>query len=138
VHGRPGGRGVIIVFDRRFAVHVAAVGRLIRHQGSGEPILSAAVLRLLERQCTSTQEGFTSAGDRIRHALWVNRNADTEAPLEGFLPPDTVKAIYTTGHPDLSKISTDNWDTELFFLSRPHAHRVQLDLSQGRHVPMLG
>lgn len=74
------------------------------------------------------EEGFTAAWDGIRHALWVNRTDQTEAPLEAFLQPDTVKAIYTTGHPDLSKISPDNWNTDLFFLSRPHAHRVQLDL----------
>ena len=74
------------------------------------------------------EEGFTAAWDGIRHALWVNRNSETETPLEGFLQPETVKAIYTTGHPDLSKISPDNWNTDLFFLSRPHAHRVQLDL----------
>ena len=43
----------------------------------------------------------------------------TEAPLEAFLQPETVKAIYTTGHPDPSKISPDNWNTDLFFLSRP-------------------
>ncbi len=74
------------------------------------------------------EEGFTAAWDGIRHALWVNRGPDTEAPLLGFLEADTVKAVYTTGHPDLTKISPDNWNTDLFFLSRPNAHRVQLDL----------
>ncbi len=74
------------------------------------------------------EEGFTETWDGIRHALWVDRSAETEAPLEAFLLPDTVKAIYTTGHPDTSKISPDNWTTDLFFLARPGAHRVQLDL----------
>ncbi len=74
------------------------------------------------------EEGFTEAWDGIRHALWVNRGPETEAPLEAFLERDTVKAIYTTGHQDLTKISPDNWNTDLFFLARPHAHRVQLDL----------
>jgi pimeloyl-ACP methyl ester carboxylesterase len=74
------------------------------------------------------EEGFTAAWDGIRHALWVNRSRETEAPLEAFLQADTVKAIYTTGHRDLSKISPDNWTTDLFFLARPNAHRVQLDL----------
>ena len=74
------------------------------------------------------EEGFTAAWDGIRHALWVDRGPETEAPLEAFLEPDTVKAIYTTGHRDLTKISPDNWNTDLFFLARPHAHRVQLDL----------
>jgi len=74
------------------------------------------------------EEGFTETWDGIRHALWVDRSPANEAALEAFLQPETVKAIYTTGHPDPSKISPDNWNTDLFFLSRPHAHRVQLDL----------
>jgi pimeloyl-ACP methyl ester carboxylesterase len=74
------------------------------------------------------EEGFTAAWDGIRHALWVDRSPDNEAPLEAFLHPDTVKAIYTTGHRDPSKISPDNWNMDLFFLGRPGAHRVQLDL----------
>ena len=74
------------------------------------------------------EEGFTAAWDGIRHALWVDRSPATEAPLEGFLQAETVKAIYTTGHPDLTKISPDNWVTDLAFLARPHARRVQLDL----------
>jgi len=74
------------------------------------------------------EEGFTEAWDGIRHALWIDRSADNEAALEAFLLPETVKAIYTTGHPDPSKISPDNWNTDLFFLARPQAHRVQLDL----------
>jgi pimeloyl-ACP methyl ester carboxylesterase len=74
------------------------------------------------------EEGFTQAWDGIRHVLWANRSPETEAPLEAFLEPDTVKAIYLTGHPDPAKISPDNWNMDLFFLARPHAHRVQLDL----------
>jgi pimeloyl-ACP methyl ester carboxylesterase len=74
------------------------------------------------------EEGFTEVWDGIRHVLWANRNAETEAPLEAFLEHDTVKAIYATGHPDLTKVSPDNWNMDLFFLARPNAHRVQLDL----------
>ena len=80
------------------------------------------------QNANSYEEGFTEAWDGIRHVLWANRNAETEAPLEAFLQHDTVKAIYTTGHPDPSKISPDNWNMDLFFLARPNAHRVQLDL----------
>lgn len=74
------------------------------------------------------EEGFTEAWDGIGHALWVNRSSETEAPLEAVLEPETVKAIYTTGHRDLSKISPDNWNMDLHFLARPHAHRVRLDV----------
>ena len=74
------------------------------------------------------EEGFTAAWDGIRHALWVDRTPATEAALEAFLQPDTVKAIYTTGHPDPSAISPDNWNMDSYFLTRPNSHRVQLDL----------
>lgn len=80
------------------------------------------------QNANSYEEGFTATWDGIRHVLWANRSAETEAPLEAFLQPDTVKAIYTTGHPDPAKISPDNWNMDLFFLARPHAHRIQLDL----------
>jgi pimeloyl-ACP methyl ester carboxylesterase len=74
------------------------------------------------------EEGFTEVWDGLRHALWVNRGPETEAPLEAFLEHDTVKAIYTTGHRHPELISPDNWNMDLFFLGRPHAHRAQLDL----------
>jgi len=80
------------------------------------------------QNANSYEEGFTEAWDGIRHVLWANRSSETEAPLEAFLQSETVKSIYLTGHPDPAKISPDNWNVDLFFLARPHAHRVQLDL----------
>lgn len=80
------------------------------------------------QNANSYEEGFTEAWDGIRHALWVDRNPATEAPLEAFLQAETVQAVYTTGHKDPSRISPDNWNVDLFFLARPNAHRVQLDL----------
>jgi pimeloyl-ACP methyl ester carboxylesterase len=80
------------------------------------------------QNANSYEEGFTEAWDGLRHALWLQRTPETERPLEAFFEHDTVRAIYTTGHPDLSRISPDNWHMDLYFLARPNAHRVQLDL----------
>src|SRR5215469_8507443 len=66
------------------------------------------------QNANSYEEGFTEVWDGLRHVLWANRSAETEAPLEAFLQPDTVKAIYTTGHPDAAKISPDNLNMHLF------------------------
>jgi len=74
------------------------------------------------------EEGFTDVWEGIRHALWKDRTPETEAPLEAFLEHDTVMSVYTTGHKDLSKISPDNWNMDLYFLTRPKAHQVQLEL----------
>lgn len=72
--------------------------------------------------------GFTAAWDAIRHALWLDRTPETEAPLLPFLDLDGVRLVYTHGHrrPDL--ISPDNWNMDVHFLERPNAKRVQLDL----------
>lgn len=80
------------------------------------------------QNANSYEEGFTETWDGIRHVLWTDRNPETEAPLEAFLEHDTVKAIYTHGHRDPGLISPDNWNIDMFFLARPQAHRVQLDL----------
>jgi len=84
------------------------------------------------------EEGFTEVWDGIRHALWVDRSPETEAPLEAFLKPDTVKAIYTTGHPRTEDISPDNWNMDMFFMSRPGNDRIQLELfySYGTNPPL--
>jgi pimeloyl-ACP methyl ester carboxylesterase len=74
------------------------------------------------------EEGFTAAWDAIRHALWVDRGPETEAPLEAFLELPGVKLVYTHGHRNPDAISPDNWNMDVHFLSRPNAHRVQLDL----------
>lgn len=74
------------------------------------------------------EEGFTAAWDAIRHALWVDRNNETEAALLPFLELDGVKLVYTHGHRDPDRISPDNWNMDVHFLERPNAKRVQLDL----------
>ena len=74
------------------------------------------------------EEGFTAAWDGIRHALWLDRTPETEAPLLPFLGPEGVKLVYTHGHRDLDLISPDNWNMDLHFLERPGSARIQLDL----------
>jgi pimeloyl-ACP methyl ester carboxylesterase len=73
-------------------------------------------------------EGCTEVWGSIRRALWADRNAETEAPLEAFFEPEAVRAIYLTGHADPTKISPDNWNMDLHFLARPRAREVQLEL----------
>ena len=70
------------------------------------------------------EEGFTSAWDGIRHALWVDRSPETEEPLLPFLELDGVKLVYTHGHRDPEQISPDNWNMDVHFLERPGARRA--------------
>jgi pimeloyl-ACP methyl ester carboxylesterase len=105
------------------------------HQDYGGPVGNRIVGRhpdWLEWQVIQNsnayEEGFTAAWDAIRHALWVDRSPETEAPLAPFLELDGVKLVYTHGHRDPERISPDNWNMDLHFLERPGARKVQLDL----------
>ena len=73
------------------------------------------------------EDGFTAVWDGIR-ALWLNRAPETEAALSSFLELDGVKMLYLQGHRDPERIAPDNWNMDLYFLARPGARRVQLDL----------
>jgi pimeloyl-ACP methyl ester carboxylesterase len=71
--------------------------------------------------------GFTPAWDGLREAYWKNKTPENEKPIEAFLQPETVKAIYLHGHREPEKISPDNWIVDSHYLARPNAARVQLD-----------
>jgi len=83
---------------------------------------------LVLQNTNAYEEGFTSAWDAIRHALWTRRGPETEAPLLGFLGLEGIKMVYLHGHRDPDAISPDNWQMDFRFMERPNARRVQLDL----------
>jgi pimeloyl-ACP methyl ester carboxylesterase len=87
-----------------------------------------AVEWLIVQNSNAYEEGFTSAWDGLRGALWKNRSAETEEPLRGFLTQDAIKTFYLHGaaHPEL--ISPDTWESDYAFMQRPHAVRMNLDL----------
>ena len=64
---------------------------------------------LIIQNTNAYEVGFTAVWDALRSAYWKNRTAETEKPLEAFLQPETVKLVYTHGHPKPGLISPDNW-----------------------------
>jgi pimeloyl-ACP methyl ester carboxylesterase len=83
---------------------------------------------LIVQNTNAYEVGFTAVWDALRGAYWKTRTPETEKPLEAFLQLETVKAIYTHGHPRPELISPDNWTLDVHLLDRPHARRVQLEL----------
>jgi pimeloyl-ACP methyl ester carboxylesterase len=53
----------------------------------------------------------------------ANRNA-----LRAFLKPDAVRSQYVAGVPDPSLVSRDGSNLDSFFMNRPEAEEIQLDL----------
>jgi pimeloyl-ACP methyl ester carboxylesterase len=83
---------------------------------------------LIVQNSNAYEVGFTAVWDGLRGALWKNRSRETEKPLEGFLTRETIKAIYMQGAKKPESISPDNWDSDFYFMQRPHSVRMNLDL----------
>jgi pimeloyl-ACP methyl ester carboxylesterase len=83
---------------------------------------------LIVQNSNAYEVGFTEAWDGIRGALWNDRSRETEEPLKAFLTRDTIKTIYLHGAKDPELISPDNWESDLAFMQRPNAVRINLDL----------
>jgi pimeloyl-ACP methyl ester carboxylesterase len=83
---------------------------------------------LVVQNSNAYEVGFTAVWDGLRGALWKTRSRETEKPLEGFLTRDTIKAIYMQGAMKPEAISPDNWNSDFYFMQRPHSVRMNLDL----------
>jgi pimeloyl-ACP methyl ester carboxylesterase len=83
---------------------------------------------LIIQNSNAYEVGFTSAWDGLRGALWVDRSAETEQPLLGFLERETIKTIYLHGARRPELVSPDSWESDVAFMQRPNAQRVNLDL----------
>lgn len=60
---------------------------------------------LILQNTNAYEEGFTSAWDGLRNALWKNRSAEAENALLPFLELDGIKLVYTHGHSHPDQIS---------------------------------
>ena len=82
---------------------------------------------LIIQNTNAYEIGFTAAWDELRSNYWKNRTPQAEKAIGAFLLPETVKTVYTHGHPRPELISPDNWNMDNHFLERPDAKQVQLD-----------
>jgi len=72
-------------------------------------------------------EGLSDGWNPIR-AYWQDRSAANRAALRSMLSPDTTVWQYTHGVADPSTVSPDGYSLDNFYLARPGADEVQLDL----------
>jgi pimeloyl-ACP methyl ester carboxylesterase len=83
---------------------------------------------LIIQNSNAYEVGFTAAWDGLRNALWKTRTPETEQPLLGFLTRETIKTIYLHGATRAELVSPDAWESDVAFMQRPHAVRLNLDL----------
>jgi len=109
----------------RFAMYVfdygAPVGfRLaVRHPDRINAIIS--------QNGNAYEEGLSDGWNPIR-AYWQEPSLANREALRSFLAPDTTRWQYTHGVPDVTAVSPDGYSLDNFYLARPGADEVQLDL----------
>ena len=110
---------------RRFAIYVfdygAPVGfRLaVRHPDR--------VIAIISQNGNAYEEGLSDGWAPIR-AYWQEPSSANREALRSFLTPQTTYWQYTQGVPDVTAISPDGYSLDNFYLARPGADEIQLDL----------
>lgn len=82
---------------------------------------------IISQNGNAYEEGLSHGWDPIR-AYWKDASQANRDALRDFLKPATTLFQYTHGVPDPSAVSPDGRSLDDFYLARPNADEVQLDL----------
>ena len=85
------------------------------------------VSAIISQNGNAYEEGLSDGWNPIR-AYWQDPSQTNRAALKTFLSPQTTIWQYTHGVPDPSLVSPDGYSLDNFYLARPGADDVQLDL----------
>ncbi|WP_231459937.1 MULTISPECIES: alpha/beta fold hydrolase [unclassified Pedobacter] len=85
------------------------------------------VTAIINQNGNAYLEGLGDAWAGIR-ALWKDRNPETEKAILPAFSLDGLKWQYTHGTRNIETINPDTWHLDYLRLSRPNAHKVNLDL----------
>jgi pimeloyl-ACP methyl ester carboxylesterase len=114
----------VIGFDR-FAVYVFDYGaptgfRLaLRHP--------ERITAIISQNGNAYEEGLSDGWTPIR-AYWQDASPKNREALRAFLAPETTRWQYTHGVADEASVSPDGYSLDNFYLARPGADDIQLDL----------
>jgi pimeloyl-ACP methyl ester carboxylesterase len=85
------------------------------------------VTAIISQNGNAYEEGLSGGWNPIR-AYWQDASEENREALRTFLKPETTVWQYTHGVPDTTRVSPDGYSLDNFYLSRPGADEVQLDL----------
>jgi pimeloyl-ACP methyl ester carboxylesterase len=109
----------------RFAIYIFDYGAptglrmAIRHPERISAIIS--------QNGNAYEVGLSDGWNPIR-AYWQDPSEANRNALRSFLAPETTIWQYTHGVSDTASVSPDGYSLDNFYLTRPDAHEVQLDL----------
>jgi pimeloyl-ACP methyl ester carboxylesterase len=85
------------------------------------------IMAIISQNGNAYEEGLSDGWNPIR-AYWQDASQANREALRAFLKPGTTVWQYTHGVPDTTAVSPDGYSLDNFYLSRPGAAEVQLDL----------
>jgi pimeloyl-ACP methyl ester carboxylesterase len=85
------------------------------------------VTAIISQNGNAYDEGLSNGWQPIR-AYWEDPSQANRDALRAFLAPETTIWQYTHGVPDATAVSPDGYSLDNFYLARPGADEVQLDL----------
>jgi pimeloyl-ACP methyl ester carboxylesterase len=114
----------LVGFDR-FAIYVFDYGAPTGFRIAAKH--PERVTAIISQNGNAYEEGLSDGWDPIR-AYWRNPSQENRAALRAFLQPATTQWQYTHGVNDVTEVPPDGIALDNFYLSRPDADEVQLDL----------
>jgi pimeloyl-ACP methyl ester carboxylesterase len=85
------------------------------------------ITAIVSQNGNAYEEGLSDGWNPIR-AYWEDRSQAKRDALRTFLKPETTVWQYTYGVPDPNLVSPDGYSLDNFYLTRPGADELQLDL----------
>jgi pimeloyl-ACP methyl ester carboxylesterase len=119
------GRFTEVIGLARFAIYIFDYGAptglrmAVRHP--------ERITAIISQNGNAYEEGLSEGWNPIR-AYWKDPSTANRSALRAFLSPETTVWQYTHGVPDSSQVSPDGYSLDNFYLSRPGADDIQLDL----------
>jgi pimeloyl-ACP methyl ester carboxylesterase len=85
------------------------------------------IAAIISQNGNAYEEGLSDGWNPIR-AYWREPTSASRAALRAFLTPEATLWQYTHGVPDATAVSPDGYSLDNFYLARPGADEIQLDL----------
>jgi pimeloyl-ACP methyl ester carboxylesterase len=114
----------VIGFDR-FAIYVFDYGAPTGFRIAARH--PERITAIISQNGNAYEEGLSEGWTPIR-AYWQDPSAANRDALRAFLTPETTRWQYTHGVADETLVSPDGQNLDNYYLARPGAHDVQLDL----------
>src|SRR5271163_514677 len=85
------------------------------------------ITAIISQNGNAYEDGLSDGWTPIR-AYWQDPSPANRKALRAFLTPETTRWQYTHGVPDPTMVSPDGQNLDNFYLARPGADEIQLDL----------